>query len=36
MPVPFASNDAILVADDVVVQFETAEGPITAVDNVSF
>jgi NitT/TauT family transport system ATP-binding protein len=36
MPVPFASNDAILVADGVVVQFETAEGPITAVDNVSF
>ena len=36
MPVPFASNDAILVADGVVVRFETAEGPITAVDNVSF
>ena len=36
MPVPFASNDAILVADGVVVQFATAEGPITAVDNVSF
>ena len=30
------SNDAILVADDIVVRFDTAEGPITAVDNVSF
>jgi NitT/TauT family transport system ATP-binding protein len=30
------SDDAILVADDIVVRFETAEGPITAVDNVSF
>ena len=30
------SNDAILVADDIVVRFETAEGPVTAVDNVSF
>ena len=30
------SSDAILVADDIVVRFETAEGPITAVDNVSF
>ncbi len=30
------SNDAILVADDIVVQFDTAEGPITAVDNISF
>ena len=30
------SGDAILVADDIVVRFETPEGPITAVDNVSF
>ena len=29
-------NDAILVADDIVVRFQTPEGPITAVDNVSF
>jgi len=36
MPAGSASTDAILVADDIVVQFETAEGPITAVDNVSF
>jgi NitT/TauT family transport system ATP-binding protein len=31
-----ASKDAILVADDIVVRFETPEGPVTAVDNVSF
>ncbi len=31
-----ASADAILVADDIFVQFNTPEGPITAVDNVSF
>ena len=31
-----ASADAILVADDIFVQFDTPEGPITAVDNVSF
>ena len=31
-----APTDAILVADDIVVQFDTPEGPITAVDNVSF
>jgi NitT/TauT family transport system ATP-binding protein len=31
-----ASNDAILVADDIVVRFQTPEGPVTAVDNVSF
>jgi NitT/TauT family transport system ATP-binding protein len=30
------SSDPILMADDIVVQFETPEGPITAVDNVSF
>src|SRR5262245_57658891 len=29
-------SEAILVADDIVVGFETPEGPITAVDNVSF
>src|SRR5665213_715202 len=31
-----ASDDAILVVDDIVVRYETAEGPITAVDDVSF
>jgi NitT/TauT family transport system ATP-binding protein len=31
-----ASGDAILVADNIVVRFETAEGPITAVDDMSF
>jgi NitT/TauT family transport system ATP-binding protein len=31
-----APTDAILVADSVVVQFDTAEGPIIAVDDVSF
>ena len=30
-----STNDAILVADDIVVRFETPEGPIIAVDNVS-
>ena len=30
------SRDAILTVDDIVVRFETAEGPITAVDDVSF
>ena len=30
-----APSDAILVANDIVVQFDTPEGPITAVDNVS-
>ena len=29
------SPDAILIADDIAVRFETAEGPVTAVDNVS-
>jgi NitT/TauT family transport system ATP-binding protein len=29
-------TDAILVADDIVVQFDTPEGPITAVENISF
>jgi len=31
-----APADAILVADDIIVRFDTAEGPITAVDNISF
>jgi len=31
-----APTDAILVADSVVVQFDTAEGPIIAVEDVSF
>jgi NitT/TauT family transport system ATP-binding protein len=31
-----APTDAILVADNVVVEFDTAEGPIIAVDDVSF
>jgi NitT/TauT family transport system ATP-binding protein len=31
-----ASSDAILMADNIVVRFETAEGPIVAVDDVSF
>jgi len=31
-----ASGDAILVADRIAVRFDTAEGPITAVDDVSF
>jgi len=30
------SGDAILVADNIVVQFETEEGPVIAVDDVSF
>ncbi len=36
MPPTSAFGDAILVVDDIVVRFETAEGPLTAVDNVSF
>jgi len=31
-----APANAILMADDITVQFDTPEGPITAVDNVSF
>jgi NitT/TauT family transport system ATP-binding protein len=31
-----ASTDAILVADHILVRYETAEGPITAVDDMSF
>ena len=34
-PDPVARN-AILVAEDIIVRFETPEGPLTAVDNVSF
>ena len=36
MPPDAVRNDAILVADNIVVRFQTPEGPITAVDNVSF
>ena len=36
MPPDAVRNDVILVADDIVVRFQTPEGPITAVDNVSF
>ena len=36
MPPDAVRNDALLVADDIVVQFQTPEGPITSVDNVSF
>ncbi|MGH6664403.1 MAG: ABC transporter ATP-binding protein, partial [Pseudolabrys sp.] len=31
-----ASSDAILVVDNIVARFQTAEGPITAVDDMSF
>ena len=27
------ADDAILVVDDIVVRYETPDGPITAVDN---
>jgi NitT/TauT family transport system ATP-binding protein len=30
------SDDALLAVDDIVVRFDTAEGPITAVDDVTF
>ncbi len=30
------ADDAILTVDDITVRYETAEGPITAVDDVSF
>jgi len=36
MSLPPVSTNDILMTDDVVVRFETAEGPITAVDHVSF
>src|SRR5690348_14257478 len=35
-PTPAQTSDAILTAQDVAVRFETAEGPVTAVDTVSF
>jgi NitT/TauT family transport system ATP-binding protein len=35
MPPDSPVEDAILVADNIFVQFDTAEGPITAVDDVS-
>ena len=35
-PAAAQTRDAILTAEDVAVRFETAEGPVTAVDNVSF
>jgi NitT/TauT family transport system ATP-binding protein len=35
MPPPAPLGDAILVAEGIGVQFETAEGPVTAVDDVS-
>jgi NitT/TauT family transport system ATP-binding protein len=35
-PTGSAAADAILTAEDVAVRFETPEGPVTAVDNVSF
>lgn len=35
-PAPKPANADILVVDDVVVRFETQEGPVTAVDHVSF
>src|SRR5512135_3066593 len=31
-----AADNAFLTVNDIVVRFETAEGPITAVDDVSF
>src|SRR5512146_389783 len=30
------ADDAILLVDDIVVRYDTAEGPITAVDDISF
>jgi NitT/TauT family transport system ATP-binding protein len=36
MSAPSTTPNDILVAKDVIVRFETAEGPIVAVDNVSF
>ncbi len=36
MPTAPRPDDAILTVDDIVVRYDTAEGPITAVDNVSF
>jgi NitT/TauT family transport system ATP-binding protein len=36
MAAPNASNDPILVVDNINVRFETPEGPVVAVDDVSF
>jgi NitT/TauT family transport system ATP-binding protein len=36
MAAQMATADAILVADSIAVRFETAEGPVIAVDDVSF
>src|ERR1700693_5476328 len=36
MTSPKTADDAILVADDIGVRFETQEGPVIAVDDVSF
>src|SRR3990172_5392697 len=36
MPSSAKPDDAILVADDICVRFETPEGPVIAVDDVSF
>ena len=36
MAAPNASNDPILVVDNINVRFETPEGPVVAVDHVSF
>ncbi len=35
-PTPSTSGNAILKADNIVVRFETPEGPVVAVDDVSF
>jgi NitT/TauT family transport system ATP-binding protein len=36
MPPPLSPGNAILTADHINVRFETAEGPVVAVDDVSF
>jgi NitT/TauT family transport system ATP-binding protein len=36
MPPDPEARNAILVAEDIIVRFDTPEGPLTAVDNVSF
>jgi NitT/TauT family transport system ATP-binding protein len=36
MPPDPVARKAILVAEDIIVRFDTPEGPLTAVDNVSF
>ncbi len=35
-PAASGTDNAVLVVDDIVVRFETPEGPITAVDDISF